>query len=180
MCSRHRPEEGADSETYSTTGDPDRPHLEHDEPDFVAEATTPEEYREGADQNGGGGDPPMQELPRATRDVVEAYVRQHMPNASPQEIASQVSETMMADGLGRAYHASRWPGGIIDTTRCVRVNKAGAVEPIPYGYDDERPDGYACDCENIAIHLIEVMKAQQAKHDMLASSRIVRAERPLN
>jgi hypothetical protein len=150
MSGRHQPEEGADSP------------------------------RANAEQNGGGEDPPMVELPRASRDMVEAYVRQHMPNATVQEVASQVSETLMADGLGRAYHASRWPGGIIDTTRCMRVTKAGQTEDIPYGYDDERPDGYACDCEKVAIHLIEVMKAQQTKHDLLASSRIVRAERPLN
>lgn len=131
MSGRHQPEEGADSP------------------------------RGLADMNGGGMDPPMVELPPAEREVVTAHVRSILgPTASDQDVATWASEVMMADTLGRAIHNLRGEGQPLDMPRCVRINRDNQIEAIPYGYDDERPDGYACSCEQVALALVENMKAQ--------------------
>lgn len=143
MCDSRRPAEGADSEDV-----------------------------EGYDSGGATVDPPLTELPRANRSMVEQYVREAMPGASEKEVASQVSEVLMADALGRAIHAQRGPGSALDMNRCVRVNSSDMIEPVPYSYDDS-DGGYVCDCEQIALQLVATMKAQQTMADTVAASQIV-------
>lgn len=133
MCSRHQPEEGADSQPV---------------------------------------DPPMVELPRADRAMVMEYTRAAMPGATEQEVLSEVARVEMADALGRAIHASRGVGEVINIQQCVRVRSDGAPEPVPYGYEDKER-GFACDCEDIALHLVEQMKAQAAMHDVKSHHLIV-------
>jgi hypothetical protein len=120
---------------------------------------------EGADSpaglNGGGDDPPMIELPRANRQMVTHFVTEAMPpNATVAQINHEVSMVLMADAMGRAIHVVRGPGQPLDIPRCTRVNSAGQVEDVPYAYDDERGvEGYHCDCENIALVVVNMIAA---------------------
>lgn len=144
MSGRHQPTNGADS------------------PDGLASL------------NGGGDDPPMEELPRANEKMVRQWVMVHRkPDWTEADVRSQVSQVLMADALGRAIHASRGPGLMIDMPKCTRVNKAGEVENVPYGYDDLAGAGYMCDCEAMALYLVEVMKQQQAEADSQPTTRII-------
>lgn len=103
-------------------------------------------------------DPPLEELPRPTAELVEAYVRQIMPTATKQEIASRVAEVIMTDALGRAIHHGRTPGGLLDMPKCVRVTMANTVQEVPYGYDDPTKPTNNCTCEQVAGGLITIMK----------------------
>ena len=142
MCSRHRPEAGADSEDV-------------------------EQPEQG-----------LAELPRPTPQMVEDTLKQMFQQITPQELASRTAETLMADSLGRALHAQRGPGLIVDMGKCVRLNSEDQIEEVPYGYDDQQEDGYACDCEDMAIALIETMKAQQAMADVKGQHIIVASSLP--
>lgn len=112
---------------------------------------------EGADSQPIEEDPPLVELPRAHRSMVEQYVREAMPPGTPEStIQSEVASVMLADALGRALHEAKrvggpWPGP------CVRQRTDGEVEQVPYGWGNE----YECECEAMALHLIELMKSQQ-------------------
>lgn len=118
---------------------------------------------EGADSPRGlnGEDPPMVELPKANRQMVTHYVTEAMPpNATQAQINHEVSMVLMADAMGRAIHVVRGPGQPLDIPRCMRVNKAGVAEDVPYGYDDERgPAGYNCNCEQIALVVVNMIAA---------------------
>jgi hypothetical protein len=109
--------------------------------------------------------PPLTPLPRANRSLVEQYVRSAMAGAPKQAIAEQVSAVLMADALGRAIHSQRGPveGRVFaDLNRCVRLNnETDQIEEVPYGYEDPE---YRCDCEELALKLVAVMKDEQA-HD---------------
>lgn len=109
-----------------------------------------------------GSDPPLVELPRVDEDTVRQYVMLHREAGwTEADVRSQIAEVLMADALGRAIHASRGPGYMIDMPKCTRVNKAGEVENVPYGYDDLKGAGYICDCEDIGLFLVAKMKEQQ-------------------
>ena len=150
MCSSHRPENGADSEPV--------------------EPVEPVE-------------PPMQELPRANRSMVLTFLREAMPNASQQELEHEASKVEMADALGRAIHAAKRVGGPWPAP-CARVrpgvSKARALltgedfEQVPYGYDSGEQE---CECEAMALHLVELMTAQASVEGVKQSSRIVTARR---
>ena len=103
-------------------------------------------------------DHPLDELPRPTPELVEAYVRQIQPTATKQEVASRVAEVLMTDALGRAIHHGRMPGGLLDLPKCVRISSAEVVQEVPYGYDDPTHPEYACQCEQMAGGLITIMK----------------------
>lgn len=137
MCSRHRPEEGADSEPVEQ---------------------------------------PMTELPRANRDMVTRYVREHLgPAATEQQVLTEVNKVVMADALGRAIHAAKRIGGPwgpacsrikpsveaellaepdIDKRRLVTNDD---FEQVPYGYEGIEFD---CLCESMALHLVELMQVE--------------------
>ena len=120
---------------------------------------------EGADSPGtNGSDPKMEELPRASRAMVEHFVRSNMPPMSTDvQINHEVSMVLMADAMGRAIHVVRGPGQPLDIPRCVRVNSHGQVEPVPYGYDDERgTEGYNCNCEGIALVIVNMIAAMES------------------
>lgn len=120
--------------------------------------------------------PPMVDLPRANPSMVEQYVRHNMPNATKQEVASQVSEVLMADALGRAIHQAKiiggpWPGACVRPIRWdVEPTKDEDFEKVPYGYDSGE---FECECESMALHLVELMKAQQAMADTKMNHIIV-------
>lgn len=106
-------------------------------------------------------DPPLVELPRANKEMVEQYVRASVPGATESEIASRVAEVLMTDALGRAIHAGRHPGGLLDMPKCVRTNSAGIVEDVPYGYEDPTQPTDDCSCEMVAGGLVTMMKLQE-------------------
>lgn len=135
MCDSHQPENGADSEPIE---EPEGNHV----------------------------DPPMVELPHADASLVEAYVKSALPpDASAALIKSEVSKVVMADALGRAIHVMRGPGQLIDMGKCVRINHAEEVQPVPYGYDDA-DRGYRCDCEDIALGLVALMQGMTIAQDV--------------
>lgn len=108
-------------------------------------------------------DPPLIELPRAQKDMVEQYVRAAVPLATKEEVASRVAEVLMTDALGRAIHAGRHPGGLLDMPKCVRTNSAGIVEDVPYGYENPTQPTDDCTCEQVAGGLVTMMKLQEAQ-----------------
>lgn len=120
----------------------------------------------------------MVDLPVANRSMIEQYVRQHMPNATPQQIASQVSEVVMADSLGRAIHKAKTIGGPwgAPCARPIQWDREPTsdedMEPVPYSYDSGE---HECECEAMALHLVELMKAQAALSGVVQNHIIVAA-----
>ena len=131
---------------------------------------------EGADSEEVDPRPPLIDLPVANRSMVEEYVRNAMPNASPQQIASQVSEVVMADSLGRAIHQAKriggpWPAPCARPKQWNREPKSDEdMEEVPYGYDSGEQE---CICESMALHLVELMKSQAALNDIIQNHTIV-------
>jgi len=183
VSGRHQPEAGADSEHIHQ-------YTIEDEGIRLCECglVDPE------------GPQPMLELPRPDINVVRGYLRQQ--GIPEEQIESEASKVVMADSLGRAIHAAKKVGGPWGPPcsrpkpglqwssdpadhhsycqfyreragcTCVEGRKPGKddFEPVPYGYDGGE---FECECEAMALHLVQLMTADAAVANTIKASRII-------
>lgn len=118
--------------------------------------------------------PPLVEFPFPNRDMVRAFLRD--AGIPLDQIEAEASKVIMADALGRAIHAAKriggpWPAACVRPIQWDRrPEKDEDFEQVPYNYDSGE---FECECEAMALHLVELMTAQAAVEGVKAASRII-------